>query len=85
MFNVGPPLWAAELSPAEQYAKTLRWLQLFYNLGAITFTVVPGLIADRTGEYKSSYLVFAGMMALSLGILLYAYHSQITNKNSGDR
>ena len=84
VFNVGPPLWAAELSAEEQYAKTLRWLQIFYNLGAIVFTVVPGLIADWTGEYKSAYLLFAGMMASSMAILLYAYHQRKDQKDSGD-
>ena len=73
-FNVGPPLWAADFSSAESYPKTLRWMQIFYNFGGIVFTVVPGLIADHTGEYKSSYLLFAGMMAVSTAILLFVYH-----------
>lgn len=73
IFNVGPPLWAADLSSREHYAKTLKWLQIFYNLGGIIFTVVPGLIADHTHEYKSSFLMFAGMMLVGLAILLWAY------------
>ena len=75
VFNVGPPLWAADFSSADSYAKTLRWLQIFYNLGGIVFTVLPGLIADHTGEYKSSYLLFAGMMAASTLMLLFVYRS----------
>ena len=73
IYNTGPPLWAAELSSGEQYAKTLKWLQIFYNLGGIIFTAVPGIIADHTGEYKTSYFLFAGMMAVSLAILLWVY------------
>ena len=73
LFNVGPPLWAADLSSRQQYARTLKWLQIFYNLGGIIFTVVPGLIADHTHEYKSSFVLFAVMMILSLLILLWAY------------
>ena len=29
LFNVGPPLWAEDLSSRQQYAKTLKWLQIF--------------------------------------------------------
>lgn len=78
LFNVGPPLWAADLSSRQQYAKTLKWLQIFYNLGGIIFTVVPGLIADHTHEYKSSFVLFAVMMTLSLLILLWAYRRRQT-------
>ena len=77
IYNVGPPLWAADLSSRLTYAKTLRWLQIFYNLGGIVFTMVPGLIADRTGEYKSSYIIFAVMMAGSLAILLGVYFRKV--------
>ncbi len=80
LFNVGPPLWAADLSSKDHYPKTLKHLQIFYNLGGILFTVVPGLIADRTNEYKSSYLLFAGMMLLALLILLWAYSQRKGDK-----
>ena len=76
VYNLGPPLWAADLSSAEHYGRTLKWLQLFYNLGGIIFTVVPGIIAEHTGEYKSSYLMFAVMMLISLTLLLLAYRRQ---------
>ena len=51
IYNTGPPLWASDLSQGTQYGKTLKWLQIFYNLGGIIFTAVPGIIADHTGEY----------------------------------
>ena len=74
--TVGPPLWAGELAPAEDYARTVKWLQIFYNMGGILFNVVPGIIADHTGEYKSSFLLFAAMMAGGLVILLWCYRRQ---------
>lgn len=74
--TVGPPLWAGELAPAEEYARTVKWLQVFYNLGGIVFNVVPGIIADRTGEYKTSFFLFAAMMLSALLLLLWAYRKQ---------
>jgi len=74
--TVGPPLWAGELAPAEDYARTVKWLQIFYNMGGILFSVVPGIIADRTGEYKSSFFLFAGMMTAGILILLWVYRRQ---------
>ena len=73
VYNVGPPLWAGDLSDKAGYPKLLKWLQIFYNLGGILFSAVPGIIADHTGEYKSSYLLIAAMMLLSLTILRWSY------------
>ena len=72
-YTVGPPLWAADLSDKAGYPKLLKWLQIFYNLGGILFSAVPGIIADRTGEYKSSYVLIAAMMLTALLILRWAY------------
>ncbi len=73
VYNVGPPLWAADLSDRAGYPKLLKWLQIFYNLGGILFSAVPGVIADHTGEYKSAYILIACMMATSLLILRWSY------------
>ena len=73
VYNVGPPLWAGDLSDRAGYPKLLKWLQIFYNLGGILFSAVPGIIADHTGEYKSSYVLIAVMMLMSLLILRWAY------------
>lgn len=73
VYNVGPPLWAGDLSGRAGYPKLLKWLQIFYNLGGILFSAVPGIMADHTGEYKSAYGLIALMMLVSLLILLWAY------------
>lgn len=73
VYNVGPPLWAADLSDRAGYPRLLKWLQIFYNLGGILFSAVPGIIADHTGEYKSAYALIAGMVLVSLVILRWAY------------
>lgn len=73
IFALGSSLWALDLAPAGRYGDVLRKFQLCYSLGGIVFTTIPGLIADHTGEYKSSYLLFAIMITISLLILLLAY------------
>ncbi len=80
VYNVGPPLWAGDLTSREGYPKLLRWLQIFYNLGGIAFSAMPGLIADHTGEYKSAYALIAGMMLISLLILRWAYGRAMTRR-----
>ena len=73
VYNVGPPLWAGDLSDRAGYPKLLKWLQIFYNLGGILFSAVPGIIADRTGEYTSAYMLIAAMMVTALLILRWSY------------
>ena len=80
VYNVGPPLWAGDLSDRAGYPKLLKWLQIFYNLGGILFSAVPGIIADHTGEYKSAYVLIAAMMVTSLIILRWSYHTGLQGK-----
>ena len=83
VYNVGPPLWAGDLSDRAGYPKLLKWLQIFYNLGGILFSAVPGVIADHTGEYKSAYALIACMMVASLIILRWSYRrAQAPEKNA---
>ena len=77
VYNVGPPLWAGDLSDKAGYPRLLKWLQIFYNLGGILFSAVPGIIADHTGEYKSAYALIACMMLLSLLILRWSYRQTL--------
>ena len=73
IFAVGVPLWAAELSTAGSYERTLKWFQVLYAAGGIVFSAIPGMIGDRTGEYVSSYILFAAVALVSLGLLLLTY------------
>ena len=81
VYNVGPPLWAAELSDRAGYPRLLKWLQIFYNLGGIVFSAMPGIIAEVTGEYKSSFIIIALMMLISLLILRWSYRKVLGRKN----
>ncbi len=75
VYTIGPSLWSADLASKEYYAKVLQWLLIFYNLGGIMFTSVPGIIADHTGEYVTSFIMFAVMAAATMMILIWCYAS----------
>lgn len=79
-YTVGPSLWASDLSNKAGYPKLLKWLQIFYNMGGILFSAVPGIIADHTGEYKSAYALIACMMLLALLILRWSYWRSLKRK-----
>lgn len=73
IFAVGVPLWASELSTAGSYERTLKWFQILYAAGGIVFSAIPGMIGDRTGEYVSSFVMFAAAALISLALLLLTY------------
>ena len=73
IFAVGVPLWASELSTAGSYERTLKWFQILYAAGGIVFSAIPGMIGDRTGEYVSSFVLFAVVALISLALLLLTY------------
>lgn len=73
MYCVCPQIWAAEIASPAEYPGTYRWMQLFHNLGGILLTLVPGFIADHTGEYRSSFLLFIALMAAETALLQRVY------------
>ena len=63
------------LSMGERISDYLTALnKLGYKPEDITKILITHKHADHTGEYKSSYLLFAGMMVVSTAILLFVYH-----------
>lgn len=62
--TVGLTVWASDLAPAGQHAKTARLFQLGYMGGSLLFTYMPGLLADLTGSYVPAFDVFALMTVL---------------------
>ena len=73
VYTIGPSLWSADLASKENYGKVLQWLLIFYNLGGIVFTSLPGFIADHTGEYHTSFYMYGIMTATTMLILLFVY------------
>lgn len=71
--TVGPPVWAADLSTPDEYAHTLKSLQMCYTVGGVVFTSVPGMLYDAVGNYQSAYLMFSAFALLSTGIISILY------------
>lgn len=71
--SVGLPLWVADLYPTEKYATSLKNLTLAGQVGTLLFSVVPGIIADKTGGYTISYAIFAFML-LAAGVIVQSVY-----------
>lgn len=71
--NVSFSIWARDFLGDEGFAEGLKWSQTLYALGIVIFGPVPGLLADRTGSYVSSYFLFLVMMALSFLFIVLTY------------
>ena len=71
--TVGPPVWAADLSTPDKYARTLKSLQMCYTVGGVVFTSVPGMLYDALGNYQSAYLMFSAFALLATTIISVLY------------
>ena len=70
---VSQPIWARDLWGDEGYAQGLKWIQTLYALGIFLMGTVPGALADRTGSYVPAYVLFLGMLLVSLALLAFVY------------
>lgn len=71
--NVSYSIWAKDFLGDAGFSRGLKWSQSLYALGIVAFGPVPGWLADRTGSYVSSYLLFLGMMAASFLFIVLVY------------
>lgn len=71
--NVSFSVWARDFLGDAGFARGLKWSQSLYALGIVVFGPIPGWLADRTGSYVASYLLFLGMMALSWLFIILVY------------
>ena len=68
-------LFAAEMVPSGQYASAVRTFQLVFTLGNLSASSLPGIVADLTGSYISSFAGFAVLTALSMVAVQLGYRS----------
>lgn len=71
--TIGPSVWANDLASPRQYPTVLRRLQVIYAGGALVFATVPGLLADRFGDYLPAYILFSCLVLVSLLLIALSY------------
>ena len=60
----------------EAFSDTVRQYQAAFMLGSLIFGSVPGLIADRTGEYGLFYGLLAVLGVFSLIVIQICYRKR---------
>ena len=68
MLSVGLSELAEGTAYAEYYADVVRQYQITYMAGSLCFGIFPGILADLTGSYVSSYVIMT-VIALAAAIL----------------
>ncbi len=71
--SIGPSVWAGDLEKPQRYGDAVRRFQVTYAGGALAFSAVPGVLADLTGSYIPSYILFSVFNGISLLIVVWAY------------
>lgn len=66
-------VWSGDMASADKFPEVLRKLQIIYACGALTFSSMPGVIADMTGGYIPAYILFSILIFCSLVGLIAAY------------
>ena len=76
--SVGLSIMASDFCQVGNYATVLKNYQLSYALGGLVSSAVPGMLADRTGSYLPSYILF-----FILSIALFLLISPVYRRHGG--
>lgn len=71
--TLGIAMWTKEVSSPEHFPDNLRRLQTCHQLGGLIFANAPGMLADITGSYLPSYMLFAVLGITSFTIIQSIY------------
>lgn len=77
--TLGYPNWTAELD-AKHYNRTIEKCQMGYQLGCVVGSPIPGMIADRFGDYRGAYLVFMACTVIAIAIVIGAFRSSYMSR-----
>lgn len=73
--NLGASILANDMVKQEHYAKVIRTLSVSQSGGALLCSNVPGMLADISGNYFSSYIMFTAFSILA-ALLTYSAYKQ---------
>lgn len=71
--SVSTARWASDLNSKENYPAAVRTINLAYSIGALLFGPVPGMLADRSGSYLPTYILFGLLLVISYAALSIVY------------
>lgn len=71
--TIGIAIWAKEISSPQSFPENLRKLQTCHQLGGLIFASIPGILADITGSYIPSYMIFFVLGMISFVIIQGIY------------
>ena len=74
--NIGPSIWAQDLTDEMGYQKVLQSYQMAYALGGGLCSFIPGAVFDLTGSYIPVYLCSGWILLVILGIIRSAYRER---------
>ena len=69
--TVGYPIIASELSDADNYARTLKRMQMTNTGAGFFLNPIAGMIADLTGSYRPFYIIVVFSLIYGLFIILF--------------
>ena len=75
MTTVSIPLYATRVALESEYAGVVSKYQMLSTLGALTFGMVPGVIADKCGDYVPAYAIMLVIVLVSMVVMQCSYHT----------
>ena len=72
--TVSISMYAAGIATEEDYPLTVTRFQILSTLGALLFGAVPGILADRYGNYVPAFVLMFVLAVLGACILQFTYH-----------
>lgn len=80
--TVGLTVYARDLAAPEDFESTVQQYQIAYLLGALLFGSVPGVLADRTGDFRLYYALVTGLTVFAVAVVQAHYLKKRARQSS---
>ena len=74
--TIGIPLFAEDLCPAGEYERATQTMNMTMFICGLILSPLSGFLADMTGSYVPSYVVFTVFTAISFVLICVAYFTR---------
>lgn len=74
--TVGPALLGRTLSEHGNFDNTVRLLQITYMVGALCYSPIPGILADKYGSYVPAFKILIAFAFVSAILIAYVYRGK---------